>query len=435
MNPDLVSTALGIAPRSGSATDPNLLRDGVAGLARRIDELLIRAARDAAIAAASGRWRVGQPDPERYRPGDVVALRAFSVAADLTRARSYLPELVRVTGKEVDDTQIEALERMVLTVADVGQLFDAVPHFIEADAAVGVLSSRPPDAASMAELRLPYPQIAVFFGRSLEIGTELQDWPADWDLQTDLSGKPTGNRSAMGDIRALGGGLEGVVISEAPGGGLSDDVLWLVSANPDPTRTGPSRLDRFRAVVWGRLSASRLAHVAHNLAATVSWAEWREPARRLELPSNPASGDWRKAVRRGEFRRHEPYGATAAVRVLDVSRTPVSDRIVDTPAGSAAHNSPVTHLRRAHWRHQRVGTGLAQRRLVRVPATVVNPGGAPLGAVVYRIPTPDEATPTRVDAGVDEPHLDLSKVALPGARRPDVDTHPERRPEVMEVAL
>ncbi|MGH9189805.1 MAG: hypothetical protein ACRD0Q_07210, partial [Acidimicrobiales bacterium] len=408
-------SAFGIQARSAADADPSILDGGWNRLALRIDELLHRAARDAAIAAASGRWRTGRPDPDRYLPGDVVALRSFSVAADLTQVKAYQAylEASMRRGQVADlESQIAAVNRTVLTVADIGTLFDAVPHFIEADAAVGILSSRPPEAQSLADLRLPYPRIAVYFGRCLELGPELHDWPRDWDIQTDLRGAPTGTRTAVGDLRALGGGIEGVVLSEMPGGGLCDEVLWLVSANPDPTRDGPSRFDRYRATVWGRLSSARLAHVAHNLAATVSWAEWREPSRTLSLPGDAGSTAWRKAVRRGEFRRHEPRGATAGVRVLDVVRTPVADRVVSRSPGTRTAHSPITHLRRAHWRQQRVGSGLTERRLVRVPATVVNPGGGPLGSVVYRVPAPD-GRDTPSPSTPDDPELDLRSVDLP----------------------
>jgi hypothetical protein len=239
----------------------------------------------------------------------------------------------------------------------------------------------------------------------------MHDWPKEWDHLADLGGRPTAERTVVGDLRALGGGLEGVVLAEKPGGGLADEVLWMVSVNPDATRPGTA-LDRYRAMVWGQLSSARLSHVARNLAAAVSWAEWHEPDRRLVLPDDPVSRDWRKAVRRGEFRRHEPRGAAAGVRVLDVSRTPVGERVVGGDGQAGTHASPITHLRRAHWRHQRVGAGLAERRLVRVPATVVNPGGGPLAPVVYRVPAPDHIArrpPSPPDAGeeIDLRHIDL----------------------------
>ncbi len=278
-------------------------------------------------------------------------------------------------------------------------------------------------------LTLPHPRIAVYFGRPPELRADLYDWPEAWDVLTDLEGKPAG-RTAIGDLRAVGGALEGVVLTEAPGGGLADEALWLVSANPDPSRPGPSALDRFRATVWGRLSSARLSHVAYNLAATVSWAEWREPAGPLQLPQEPGTREWRKSVRRGEFRRREPRGDAAGVRVLDVARTPVADRVARLHTDEVARSSPSTHLRRAHWRTQPVGVGLSQRRLVRVPATVVNSGKTEMGTVVYRVPAPEREPPA---GGFDLRDVDLLEPGGTEGRGAPAPRHHRRAEPQREV--
>ena len=416
-------SAFGIQPRLLGDAELAVAWNGFAAMVRRLDGLFAQAQRDAAIAWASGRWRPGYPDPDRYVPGDVAALRGFAVAADLARVASYQRVIAAIPrhGPAHDDmVWRSAVSRTLTCLADTEALYDAVPHFLDADAAVGILASHPPEPADLAELRLPYPRIAVWFGRVLEVGAELHDWPSEWDHLSDLSGQPTSMRTVVGDLRALGGGIEGAVLTERPGGGLADEVMWLVSVNPDATRPGTAALDRYRATVWGRLSSAHLAHVAHNLAATVSWAEWHEPDRGLELPDDPRSRTWRKAVRRGEFRRHEPRGAAAGVRVLDVARTTVADRVVGGSDAAAGHASPITHLRRAHWRHQRFGPGLSSSRLVRVPATVVNPGGGPLAPVVYRVPAPEAtaATPTQVPTAGDE--IDLRRIDLPDPHAVDL---------------
>ncbi|MGI8808578.1 MAG: hypothetical protein ACR2KK_12170 [Acidimicrobiales bacterium] len=437
-------TAFGVQARPLRGTEVTLAHNGFAAMLRRLDALFARAQRDAAIAWASGRWRPGQPDPDRYVPGDVAALRGFSVAADLARVATYQSVIADIPGhgRPQDDAEwCSAVSRTLACLADTEALYEAVPHFLDADAAVGILASRPPEATDLAGLHLPYPRIAVWFGRVLEVGPELHDWPSEWDHLPDLSGRPTTWRTVVGDLRALGGGIEGVVLTERPGGGLADEVLWMLSVNPDASRPGPDGLDRLRASVWGRLSSSHLAHVAHNLAATVSWAEWHEPDRGLALPDDPTSRAWRKAVRRGEFRRHEPRGAAAGVRVLDVTRTPVADRMVGGAGEGPGHASPITHLRRAHWRHQRVGPGLSSSRLVRVPATVVNPGAAPLAPVVYRVPAPEPATAKHPVPEADDA-LDLRRIDLPdpygvdpadvetGAGRRDPDASQPQQPEV-----
>ncbi len=80
--------AFGIQPRSPGESELELALHGWSGVTRQLDELCELARRDAAIAAASGRWQIGRPDPDHYVPGDVVALRAFAVIADLMRLPS-----------------------------------------------------------------------------------------------------------------------------------------------------------------------------------------------------------------------------------------------------------------------------------------------------------------------------------------------------------
>lgn len=434
-------STFGTEPRRLGGAAAELLLAGWPAAAAELDAASRRALHDGALAWASGRWRPGSPDPAAYVPGDVVALRAFAVAQDLERLRRYHG----VAGNPGADPEVraEAAGRVAAGLADVRLLHEAVPHFLDADAARGVLSSRPPGPEVLAEVRLPHPKVAVYLGRVFEVPAELHRWPREWDHLADLAGRPTETRTIVGDLRACGGGIEAVVLAEAPGGGLADEVLWLVSADPDPARPGTAALDRYRATVWGRLSSSHLAPVAHNLAAALAWAQWREPERSLDLPADPSSRAWRKAVRRGEFRRAEPHGAAAGVRVLDVARTPVVERTsAPVPAGGT-RASPVAHLRRAHWRLQPVGPGGTGRKLVRVPATVVNPGSGPLRPVVYRVPVPDDdpappASARAAPAGAEG--LDLRTVEFPGsAKRPEapaaepIRPEPGRRPPAPEV--
>ncbi|MGH9281929.1 MAG: hypothetical protein ACRD0S_03220, partial [Acidimicrobiales bacterium] len=99
----------------------------------------------------------------------------------------------------------------------------------------------------------------------------------------------------------------------------------------------------------------------------------------------------------------------------DVARTPVADRVVGGHDEAPGHASPITHLRRAHWRHQRVGPGLSSSRLVRVPATVVSPGTAPLAPVVYRVPAPGASATTPTQAAEAGDEIDLRRIDLPDA--------------------
>jgi hypothetical protein len=388
------TTTFGNQPRTPSEADVEaaLTPAGRIRLGAALAATHRRMSRDAAIAFASGRWNPGRPDPDRYRPGDVVALRAFSVSADLHRLFGFHD--VAANPDAQSEQQHAAVARILTLHPDIAALYDAIPHFLDGPTAHGILSSRAPEPDVIDAIRLPYPRVAVFFGRTFAIPETLQDWPTDWDHLVDLNGDPTRSPSSLGDLRRLGGGIEGVVVTEAPGGGLADEALWIVSVNPDRGRGELFAHDRYRALEWGRLSSSRLAHVATNAAAAVSWGEWRQPDRSLDLPDDLSGRQRRRAVRRGEFRRHEPQGAAAGVRVLDLCRSPVATR--DHPGGldNLRRRSPTTHIRRAHWRLQPHGPGGSSRKLIRVGAVVVNPGAGDMAQVVYQVPVPDPGDPT-----------------------------------------
>lgn len=436
--------AFGTEARTMGSEEVALLAAGPQAAVAELDRLTALARADAAAAAASGRWVLGRPDPPTHVPGDVVALRAFAVTSDLVQAARLLEGLsARAVPGGRSGARLAA-SRLVASIAEAAALYRAVPHFIDTPAAAGILASQPPGPDVVGELRLPYPHIAVFLGQPLEVPADLHDWPEEWDAHVDTAGRLTGVRTTLGNLRAQGGGIDGVMLSEAPNGGLAQEVLWLLSSNPDPTRPAPMCFDRMRGLVWGRLSLAELAPVATNLAAAVAWAEWRPPERRLTLPAEVGSKAWRRATRRGEFRRHEPRGALAGVHVLDLVRSPLSERRRGVDSGRAV----ATHLRRAHWRLQPVGPGRSQRRVVRVAATVVNPGRRPGADVVYRVPRPDGAPegsaraepqatePPSARPATAEPVIDLRTVELPhppvgpvGAPRSSAQ-HESAQPEV-----
>jgi hypothetical protein len=96
-------------------------------------------------------------------PGDVVALRAFAVTADLARVADYRHVVAaRERSTDPGDRRVweSAVNRSALCLADTRALFEAVPHYLDADAAVGILASRPPDPSTLAAVRLPHPRIA-----------------------------------------------------------------------------------------------------------------------------------------------------------------------------------------------------------------------------------------------------------------------------------
>lgn len=387
MNPTGERTTFGAVPRRPGADVAALAREGWRHVASEVSAIAASVARDVHIAYASGRWKPGDDDPESYVPGDSVALRAFALVSDF----QWLGQLQDVLADPSADPRdrLESAFRTRVILDDARMLYDAVPHFLDADITAGILASRPPGPDVLGELRLPHRRVAVFFGRVFEIPPEQCDWPPEWDRTVDLAGRPQRGRTILGELRARGGGIEAAVLTEAPGGGLADEIMWVVSTEPDPDRPNGLARDRLRSLVWGQRSRSALASVAENLAAAVAWGEWRE-ARPITLPDDPANRAWRRAVRRGEFRRREPHGGAGGVRVLDLARCPVAQpRTAPGAVASAGRASPVTHLRRAHWRLQPVGAGGAERRLTRVTATVVCPGATPVRTAVYRVPAPE----------------------------------------------
>lgn len=417
MNDDELPSTFGATARPAPSATAETAIEGWRHVEADVRAIAGRVVRDVAVARASGRWRPGEDDPPHYVPGDAVALRAFTIASDF----EYLHQFRAIFDDPAADLAVrfEAAWRAQTILADTRAVYDAVPHFLDADVAAGILASRPPGPDVLGELRLPHDRVAVFLGRTLPVRE--CDWPEAWDHTRDLTGRPTRQRTILGELRARGGGIEGVVLTESAGRGLADEVLWLLSAEPDPERPDDLNRDRLRSVVWGLRSRSRLAPVAENLAAAVAWGEWHQ-ARPVDLPDNHRSRDFRKALRRGEFRRREPQGAVGGVRVLDLGRSPVPDRN-PTPAGTpGGRSSPISHLRRAHWRLQPVGPKSADRRLTRVAATVVRPGATPARTAVYRVLAPEDPD---VDAGPPlRRDLDLRRVDLPIRPQPAPSPEP-----------
>lgn len=372
---DAPLTTFGTVKRSNPAA--RILIDRAAADPRGTATRLIRRSRrEAFLSKAAERWVPGQPDPARFVPGDVCALRSMSSSFELR-------VMEQLMARGVDGS---ANEQMLLWLAQADVVFDAVPFFLPAGTAVGVMGADQPSEELLPYLRLPFERVLVFFDRDLPITDPITVPP-----QVEQGWEEAGDDVRYDIVRAAkarGPLLTGVVLHAGPDGvGLADDVVWLVAADTDPDAEPPWHLDRQRGLVLGSLATSTLRPIAVNLAAAVSWAEWREPEDPPDLP-DPASKDFRKATRKGAFRRKEPHGVFAGVWVID--HTP------DAPTGPSrradterSHASPVTHLRAGHPRRVRVGPRDDWRYEVRwIPPTVVNPGNDADDRVrVYRVPS------------------------------------------------
>lgn len=341
------------------------------------------------IALTSRRWRgADRTTSEDFVPGDVLRLRALSATCLLNLG---LGDWSTPDGESVP---LPTANRE-LSLAQL--LYAAVPYFLPAGPAIGILGSRPPDESLVGRLQLPYPAVAVYFSRPLEVPDELRGGEERLANQlrtpTTIHDVLAGDASAdpldaptyirFGTLSAYRGNplsVAGVILTAQLDGTLANLALWIL-ADPIAAKT------RFHAVE-GLLDHSHLQPLVANLAGAIAWGDWNPPERSLPLPEDPTADDFREALRRGAFRRLEPRGAVAGVRVLD-TRTMFRPR---TPSASSdrAGSSPASHLRRAHWQRYRVGPrDNWQYEPKWIPPLLVNPGAAGSQRItVYRLPVP-----------------------------------------------
>lgn len=342
------------------------------------------------IALTSRRWRgADRTTSQELVPGDVLRLRAL--------AATWLFNLAGGDWKTPDGKAVP-LPTTDREVALIGLLYASVPYFLPAGPAIGILGSRPPDEDLVGRLQLPYPAVAVYFSRPLEVPDELRGGeerlanqlrtPATirdvlvGDASADPLDAPTHIR--FGTLSAYRGkplSVAGVVLSAQLDGTLGNLALWVL-ADPVAPKT------RFH-VVEGLVDHSHLQPLLANLAGAVAWGDWAPPELSLPLPDDPSTTPFRDALRRGAFRRLEPRGAVAGVHVLD---TRAMFRPRQSATADRAGTSPASHLRRAHWQRYRVGPRDDwQYEPKWIPPLVVNPGGpGPQRVTVYRLPIPPE---------------------------------------------
>ncbi len=373
--------------------------------------------RDERLRQASGRWVPGRPDPQEFVPGDVAAIRVGAGKPILIRGWQT------DTGGGMHRFMFELrdLRQHPMKTLDLVDLTCAVPYFIPTTAAIGVLASHPPDQDLLRRLRLPFDRVRVVFGADLELDPRTHRWPSDYPH------RQLPRHSIARQVIDRGGFVSGMVLLADQAGRLRDDLLWIVAANPDPTLPWPANLDRVRGVLRGWRSASTLAPLVTNIAAAVAWGAWQPPAAPLPLP-DPESRQWRKAVKRGVFRRREPPGDAVGVHVLDLGRTPTQTRHIPDPGETttASRNSPIPHLRGGHFRRVRVGPRNDWNYDVRWIAPTLVRGDQPAGErlVIRRLPPPPawNRTPHFFDPQALDPQASSrsgpSPVSLPGPDGP-----------------
>jgi hypothetical protein len=185
----------------------------------------------------------------------------------------------------------------------------------------------------------------------------------------------------VADVLACHGGkVEAVLLLADDQGRLRDEFAWCLALDVDVPGAVAGRV----CIPASRQRAGAAAtSMVGNLAAVAAWGDWHEPDTELTLPEHisPAQADRLRTD--PTFRRLEPRGGTAAVRVLDITRTARHGTRTAVPTGR-----PVApHMRRGHWRRQRFGPGGLQVRRVRIAPTLVNASRyADAAPQVYRLP-------------------------------------------------
>lgn len=352
-------------------------------------------ANDLEIMMASRRWQPGRLDPDRFVPGDAVALRAM---AGRPAVQSALLEIQGVGTRSGTDMEILALECVpFLAVREARQFFlpggvtDAV---LEADA---------PEDDVMERLRMPAKLCSVWFGDGLPLPTDLE-MPEEVRSRIEEVVQEAHRRGdaltaagmpylALEDHNVLGDAMlkrDSQVVGVcfvAPSGRLADFCLLVCAVEPDSTRPWPENLDRLYGQMLCVPSRSGLGAFLRTLAATVAWAAWREPVAPIDLPLR---GDISRIASTGAWRRREPQGAFAQVRVLDLSRS-VPRLAPETRSGADSlleRCSPIPHWRHPHLRRVRVGSRSEWHYEVReIAGTHVVPHGpVRSGEIIWRIP-------------------------------------------------
>jgi hypothetical protein len=326
------------------------------------------------MAEATGRWRIssvnGYRQPRRYVPGDVVALQALVALGVMAEADE---------GHTSIRTEQVGVARLALA---------SQAYWLPAGVEAALLSSEPPGKDDLATLRLPHQASAVWFAQPARVSegpglapsldsvlAEALQRGVQTHFETLWEGVELVNRVAR-DPEAE---IEGVVLLADEDGRPRDEVAWVVRVAPEP----PARWQR--GIVLGRRSAAGWHGVLELLSAIVGWGDWRPPPAIRDWAEEPSRSQLRQ-LRFGATKRAEEQGALAGVRVLDAHR-----RRPAAVGEGVPHASPVTHLRRGHWRRQPVGPRDAGGRELRfIAPIVVNPGGRTDEVVrVYRLPRPE----------------------------------------------
>lgn len=311
------------------------------------------------------RWPEGLGPPWPLRPGDLLLMRGAAVAGTQALTASGL------AGAGV--------------VPQV--LLDALPFWLPGQAAWGLahtdVPSDPdaPDAEPWMTLRLPAPAVSVWWESRIDLdGVDprprwCHDMLADWTVDGASNRVPTDVPAEVAGLVSIGdhpinGTVDdvapvGVVLLANPDTGVpSDVVVWVVACR---MMGGPRDGAWLFTAIPGLRSLADQWQFLEAVTAVVAWGDW--------IPDAPLV-----VANRSKLRRLRMAGidlsALGPVHVLDARRhTSLGEERGDAVG---THASPATHIRRGHFRRQRVGPRDELRSELRwIAPTIVNPGGQP----------------------------------------------------------
>jgi hypothetical protein len=255
-----------------------------------------------------------------------------------------------------------------------------VPFWLPAEYAVAYPQARPLPADT--DIRLPYPLVLAALATAWRIEPRTGELPADLAIAQPLmlhargaaanvSPAPLATHLARLQATGLtdraqfptplealdhfGGVVEGLLLTAHPDGTPRDDFAWCIAIGH------PSGFPLARITVPASRTASGWRTQVDNITAGIALSRWHDP---LPAPPPPATTP---------PTRQADQDATVAdasiVRLLDIDATSPPARM--NPAAEPSHSAR-PHLRRGHWRQQRVGTGRHDQRWTWVRPTTVN---------------------------------------------------------------
>lgn len=337
------------------------------------------------------RWSTGWQPPRSMRPADLLVMRGAAAGADLGINPADAAHVDRLAAQGV--TGAHTLGRIVL---------NAMPFWIPGRVAWGLARTDPPDDIDDLEMRLPADLVSVWFSEPLrsEHGLAPQ-WLTDRVVglaDGDRDAWPVDDPWELSHVRALVerpevGATEvvqicGVVLAAGDEGRPLDVVVWIVAQR---WKGGPRDGGWTFTPIPARPQEAGWRALWWSLCAIVAWGDW--------VPDRPLN-----VLNRGKMRRFLALGIDPSklgpVRVLDARHRDTLG--ADRDGGDGTHASPVTHLRRGHWRRQRHGPGRSEVSLRWIAPTVVNPGNeGSWRETVWTLPPPESIPDTPTP---DHPH-------------------------------